>query len=244
MGGRGSRFQRGGQFIPKPLIELRGHPMFHWAVESLVAAVHVRDMIFVVLAEHVDRYRIDRRIRAYYPKAQVVCIPEVTAGAAETAAIGAGALARPGPFAINDCDLAFDTGPGFGEVVRRLHADAAGALLGFAASSTAYSYVMLDSVGRVTGTAEKQVVGKFAIAGCYLFDDPANFQRQFDLYRQTCPYQELFLSGMYNLLCRQGLPVIFHQLASHVSFGTPEELERVQDADMEFLMARTHRIGP
>lgn len=240
MAGRGSRFRQGGRATPKPLIDLAGRPFFAWAVDSVTRSAAVRELVFVVLVEHVDAFGIDARIREHYPEARVVAIPEVTAGAAETAAVGVAALETPGPFAVNDCDHAFDAGD-LGAVVARLGDgadDVAGALLGFRATSPAYSYVRFGDGGMVAGTVEKQVASPFAIAGCYLFADPAAFAGQFERYRAACPYGELFLSGVYNTIVAEGGAVAFHELARHVSFGTPEELGQVPAGALDFLSQR------
>lgn len=236
MAGRGSRFMRDGRATPKPLIELFGHPFFWWAVESIAGAVTIREMVFVVLAEHVSEFGIDRQILARYPEAKIVALPEVTAGAAETAAAGIAALETPGPFAVNDCDHAFRA-EHLESVVARLRDGASGALVGFRSTSPAYSYVQLDGRGMVAGTVEKQVVSPFAIAGCYFFADPATFASRFERYRNDCPYTELFLSGLYNEIINDGGEVLFHELARHVSFGTPEELERVRPEHLSFMAA-------
>ena len=84
MAGRGSRFHRAGIDVPKPLVDLWGRPMFWWATESVRRSVDVRELIFVVLAEHVERFAIDATIWEFYPTARIVTLPEVTSGAAES----------------------------------------------------------------------------------------------------------------------------------------------------------------
>ena len=105
--GRGSRFTKFGENKPKPLIDLNGRPFFWWSVESVRRILPLRQMIFVVLEDHVTEYSIDKIITSYYPDATIVVIPEVTSGAAETAKIGLLSLSESGPIAINDCDHAF-----------------------------------------------------------------------------------------------------------------------------------------
>ncbi|MDQ6925899.1 MAG: NTP transferase domain-containing protein [Candidatus Eremiobacteraeota bacterium] len=235
MAGRGSRFREGGRPMPKPLIDLAGRPFFAWAVDSIARTAPVRELVFVVLEEHVTEFDIEARVLALYPEARVIAIPEVTAGAAETAAIGVARLETSGPFAVNDCDHAF-VAEGLGSVLASLgNGDAAGALLGFRASSPSYSYVRLGPDDTVTGTVEKEVVSPFAIAGCYLFADADAFAGQFARYRADCPYGELFLSGVYNTIITEGGLVLFHELARHLSFGTPAELERASAIVREFL---------
>jgi dTDP-glucose pyrophosphorylase len=225
--------------LPKPLVQLAGRPFFWWAVQSIMTAMPVRELVFVVLREHVEAFRIDAAIQSCYPDARIVTIPEVTAGAAETAAIGIRCLATRGPVAVNDCDHAFDAA-GVDPIVERFGGEVAGALLGFRSTSPAYSYAVVDD-GRVTSTFEKKVVSPYAIAGCYLFADPERFAGEFAAYQRQCRYDELFLSGMFDMLIRGGSTVLFHELVRHVSFGTPEELERVEPRDLDFLQTRRAR---
>jgi dTDP-glucose pyrophosphorylase len=233
MAGRGSRFSKGGEFQPKPLIDLAGRPFFWWAIESVRRSAALREIVCVVLEEHVSTFDIDARILEYYPKARIVVIPEVTHGAAETAQIGIKALTTTGPVAINDSDHAFraDLAPLIGALQRDLDA----ALLCFASSNPAYSYVLTDEAGRVTGTAEKRVVGPHAIAGCYFFAQPARFLALFDRYRESCSYDELFVSGLYDALIADGGTVGKLLAQQHVSFGTPNELACVDVAALAMM---------
>jgi dTDP-glucose pyrophosphorylase len=238
MAGRGSRFASGGHGQPKPLIDVAGRPAFWWATESVRRAGVVGELVYVVLAEHVTSFGIDEVISFHYPEARVVTVGEVTAGAAESAAIGVAALDSTGPLAVNDCDHAFRV-EGLRELVKTMTASAEGALLGFRSASPAYSYVALDAHGRVSGTVEKDPVSPFAIAGCYLFASPATFLEGATRYRAECEYPELYVSGVYNTLLRGGAHILFHELTGHAAFGTPEELTRVDTARLERLLAGT-----
>lgn len=236
MAGRGSRFARQGRTEPKPLIDVAGRPAFWWATESVRRASAVRELVYVVLSEHVTAHRIDEVIRAHYPTARVVTIPDVTTGAAESAAMGVAALEFDGPVAVNDCDHAFRA-VGLGELASGLPGVAAGALLGFRSDSPSYSYVALDARGQVTRTVEKDPVSPFAIAGCYLFDSPATYLAGMHRYRAECEYPEAYISGIYNTLLRGGAQIQFHELAGHAAFGTPEELARLDVDGLEALLA-------
>jgi CTP:molybdopterin cytidylyltransferase MocA len=233
MAGQGSRFVRAGRTEPKPLIEIAGRPAFWWAAESVRRAVPVREMVFVVLEDHVRAFAIDQKIRSIYPEARVVTVPAVTRGAAESAAIGVAAVASAGPLAVNDCDHAFVAGDALRELTGALRSVATGGLVGFRATSPGYSYVALDDDGLVTETVEKRAIGEFAIAGCYLFDGARTFSRALARYRDECSYPELYVSGMYNVLVRDGARVEFRELADHMAFGTPEELARLDVTRLE-----------
>ena len=53
MGGGGTRFGRSGFNMPKPLIEIYGKPFFYWATQSIAKFVHLENITFVVLKEHI-----------------------------------------------------------------------------------------------------------------------------------------------------------------------------------------------
>jgi len=228
MAGRGSRFSRDGAVLPKPLIEIDGKPFFWWAAQSVLRSVPVREMVCVVLDEHIAAFAIDTRIRSYFPEARIVGIAEVTSGAAETAKIGVEALVSHGPIAVNDSDHAFSAA--MSGTVSVLGSACDGALLCFRSDDPAYSYVNFDPGGSVSGTVEKKVVSGSAIAGCYLFSGADTFLAAYDAYTATCPYDELFVSGLYNRMIEQGSAIRTIDAEDHVSFGTPAEFARVDKA--------------
>ena len=227
MAGRGSRFAKGGIVEPKPLVDLGGRPFFWWAVESIRRAADVDSMLFVVLTEHEEGFQISKRIREFYPTAEVIAIPEMTAGSAETAQIGICGLTGSNPVAINDCDHAFLAGD-IHCTLQRLADDSEAALMCFPSSNPGFSYVRLNETGEVCGTVEKSVVSPYAIAGCYLFRSVAAYEDRYESYKTTCQYNELFISGIYNEILKDKQSVALHILKSHFPFGTPEELRNVQ----------------
>lgn len=228
MAGRGSRFARNGEPLPKPLIELSGRPFFWWAVQSVKRYSPLRELLFVVLEEHCRDFGLDGKILEFFPEATLLRLPDVTSGAAETARLGIEALRSDGPIAINDCDHAFLC-PELAAYADQTARVAAGSLLCFRSNSPAYSYAVLGADGSVTGTVEKQVVSPLAIAGCYLFAGRDRFLSAYEKYLRSCPYNELFVSGLYNTLIADGEKILAFEMTRHCTFGTPEELAR---ADM------------
>lgn len=224
MAGRGSRFDRAGFELPKPLLPLFGKPFFAWAIEAVVSACPDAAISCVVLQEHVERFGIDKAILARYPQARIVAIPEVTKGALDTAAIGMAAVQPGVPVLVNDCDqyLGFSRLPAALADVQAGKTDAF--LCHFAAQSPNYSYGRYDANGLLLETAEKRVISERAIAGAYGFASAELFLAAADAYRLTCPYDELYISGVYDQLVREGKRVRGYDLDFHVPFGTPDEL--------------------
>lgn len=225
MGGGGTRFCAAGFAVPKPLIEIYGRPFFYWAAQSVVRYVDVGSLTFVVLREHVDEFRIDRRIAAYYPHARIVVIPQVLPGAVMTCLAGIDGRATEGPVLFNDCDHLFVCRAFYDFCARGCAADTDGALLTFRSRDSRFSYAQCDENGWVTRTVEKQAVSEDAICGAYYFRDAALFQRAAEAYLKECAYAEFFVSGVYNILARAGARIRLFSVDSHVSFGTPEEYE-------------------
>lgn len=225
MGGGGTRFGNKGFGLPKPLIVLQGKPFFYWAVQSIVKFVDVEDLIFVVLQEHVERFHIDKKIRAFYPEAKIHVIPHVLNGAVLTCLEGLKEIHDNLPVLFNDCDHGF-LAESFYDFCRAGDFEQPdGALLTFASDSPAYSYVQFDEAGNVIRTVEKQAVSQEAICGAYYFRNKDLFEHAVESYLERCPYQEFFVSGIYNEMAEMNRKIGTFKTDVHISFGTPEEYD-------------------
>lgn len=224
MGGAGTRFREGGYECPKPLISLCGKPFFQWACDSVRGRAALASLTFVVLQEHIDRFGIDERIREAYPEARVIALPKVLNGAVLTAMEGAKAIADGRPVLFCDCDLSFSCRRLY-EMLEEDELEADGTLLTFASDLDRYSYVLCDENGLAVKTAEKQVISPHAITGAYGFRNAALFLDAAGRYLEECEYREYFMSGVYNVLIRDGRRIRVLEAEETLSFGTPEEYD-------------------
>lgn len=225
MGGGGTRFGNKGFNVPKPLIMLKGHPFFYWAVQSIVKFNEVLDITFVVLKEHIDNFDIDKRILDYYPDAHIVVIPKVLNGAVLTCMEGVKTLNDDAPILFNDCDHAFISGE-FREYLNAADfTNLDGALLTFKSDNPAFSYAKLNEKGYVTETVEKKVVSNEAICGAYYFRNKDIFIDNAESYLEQCAYSEFFISGVYNEMSKNNLLIKTFAIDEHISFGTPDEYD-------------------
>ena len=232
MGGGGTRFGNKGFQVPKPLIELQGKPFFYWATQSIAKFVEIEDLTFVVLAEHIERFAIDKKILSFYPDAKIQVIPEVLPGAVLTCRAGLKGLEDDLPILFNDCDHAF-LSPEFYDFCKKAEFDGVdGALLTFHSDSPKF-----DENGEVTGTIEKVVVSNEAICGAYYVRNQQVFHDAVDAYLKTCAYKEFFMSGIYNEMVKQGKTIRTFGISEHISFGTPQEYDSaVLDQRLEMLI--------
>ena len=231
MAGAGSRFAKEGYDSPKPLLQIHGKPFFYWATLSIAGFVPVRDITFAVLHEHVEKFHIDARIREFFPEAQVVVLPEVLPGPVFTAMAAVEKLPADGPLVFNDCDHMFYC-PAMYQQLKVPTFSAAGGLLTFTSQEPQFSYVRYDAQQQIVGTVEKQVVSNHAICGAYTFRNAALFRSIAQEYITKCPYNECFMSGMYNVMCEQGLSLVEFPLQYHVEFGTPREYASAEQSDL------------
>jgi dTDP-glucose pyrophosphorylase len=225
MAGHGSRFVKTGVRTPKPLVLFREKPLFWWATQSALSGGIFEKIHFAVLDSHIVNFKIDEEILKFYPNASIHRINRVTSGAAETGASVAEKLAQNELVAFVDCDLAFsfqenDPFSSF------LSDQSSGALCIFKSTNSAYSYAQIDFHGNILGTHEKVVVSDKAIAGFYIFSRADKFLEYFHQYINECPYSELFMSGIFNLMLRNNEKIVSISLSKHLSLGTPQDIDR------------------
>lgn len=228
MGGAGSRFFKDGFVMPKPLIEIEGKPFFYWAAQSIMKFIDVKDITFVVLREHIDKFNIDKEIKKYYPQSKLEVIPGVLAGAVLTCKAGLNGISDDNPVLFNDCDHMFKC-RSFNETMNKgldgenFH----GGLITFKSDKPQFSYIKYEG-NKIVGTIEKQVVSNDAICGAYIFKNAELFGNICDEYLKKCEYSEFFVSGMYNIMCEKNMKIRNYSVDFHVPFGTPAEYEAAQ----------------
>src|SRR5258708_5956131 len=107
LSGLGSRFAKAGFELPKPLIPVDGKPMFLKALESIDDIDADKSVFFVIRQEHVDTQSLDSLIKQALPEANLIVIPQMTRGAAETALAAKDRLSPSEGLIVMDCDLWF-----------------------------------------------------------------------------------------------------------------------------------------
>lgn len=231
MAGAGSRFFRDGYVQPKPLIEINGKPFLYWATKSVSNYIDIEDITFVVLEQHVKEYSIDKVIKSFFPESNITVIKNVLPGPVYTCLEGVKHIEDDLPIVFNDCDHMFKCS----ELNRVFRSDECpmpmhGALLTFKSNEPQFSYVKYDDSENIIGTIEKQVVSNRAICGAYVFRNSELFKNIADIYVKNCPYNECFMSGIYNVMCEQNMLIKDYLLDFHVEFGTPEEYQMAKNS--------------
>lgn len=232
MAGEGSRFVKEGWNTPKPLIELKGMPLFMRAINSVTIEGAPIRYSFIVRKEHIDNYQIDEKIKLCLPEANIFYVEKTTRGAVETCLIAEPAINNNDSIIVMDCDLEFrskDYLKGIFEILGKpINEVNGGMLISFESTDSRYSYAEVDNHMIVKRTAEKEVISNHALCGAYFFSSAKGFLKAAHrlIEEPVFTRPEYYVSLLYNYLLKNGETVRLATMEEYYSYGTPEELKR------------------
>ncbi|MEO6436330.1 MAG: glycosyltransferase family 2 protein [Tepidisphaeraceae bacterium] len=228
MAGRGSRFAQIGIKTPKPMIDVRGRPMYAWATESLPLAMASR-VIFICLAEHLEDNALRRDIESRYARLRPIIVPldKVTEGQACTVLEAREHIDNDQPLIIYNADTWCRTS--LHKTLPALSQDVGGVLGVFKAPGDKWSFARTDSggaEGRVVETAEKKRISDWACTGLYHFTRGCDFVAYADavIRDDERVNNEFYVAPVYNRMIRDGADVRLDLAEEVWVLGTPEDL--------------------
>ena len=232
MAGEGSRFLKEGWTTPKPLILLKGIPLFKRAIGSVAIEGAPMRYSFIVRKEHIEKYALDEQIKAILPNANVFFVEKTTRGAVETCLIAESAISEEDSIVVMDCDLEFKS-EGYIKGIKAILEEPidkvnGGLLVSFESTESRYSYAEVDENLIVKRTAEKEVISNHALCGAYFFSSAKGFLNAAHnlLNEPVFTKPEYYVSLLYNYLLADGEIVKLATMEEYYSYGTPEELKR------------------
>jgi dTDP-glucose pyrophosphorylase len=225
MAGRGSRFAEVGIDVPKPMISVRGRPMYAWAVESLPLGLASR-LIFICLAEHLRDRALEADLRARYAAYDPLIIPldRVTSGQAATVLEARRWIDSTTPLVIYNADTYLKSP--LEQRLRTAEPGLDGLLTVFRAPGDKWSFARVDEHGRVVETAEKRRISEWASAGLYYFARGADFVRHADAMIAADERErgEFYVAPVYNRMIATGANIQLDVAGEVWALGTPEDL--------------------
>lgn len=232
MAGRGSRFVDAGYATPKPLIEVRGRPMYTWALAGLPLD-QCTGIVFLCLEEHLQSGALEDDLRRRYRSYDLVIIPvaQVTEGQACTVLLAKQYINNSEGLIIHNADTWFQSK--LGERLKHRPPEVDGFITVFEAAGVRWSFAAVEPSGVVSRVAEKECISRWATVGMYHFTRGSDFVSAAEhmIAAKLAVGQEYYVGPVYNLLIEQGSRILPDYADEVGCMGTPEDLT-------EFLSSR------
>lgn len=229
MAGRGSRFQKEGFALPKPLIPVKGKPMIQVVINN-IAPTREHEFIFLVLREHVEKYAIDRLLKEWTGGCKIVIVDSVTEGAACTALLAKRFIDNDDPLMIANSDQWVDI-----DIDQYLETadqdDVEGLIMTMWADDPKWSFVRLGKDGEVQEVVEKKVVSNEATVGIYNFKHGSSFVKAAErmIQKGLRVNNEFYVAPAYNEMIEDGDKIVLFNIGKVLDgmygIGTPQDLK-------------------
>ncbi len=221
-----SRFVKAWYDLPKPLIDVKWKSMFEWAISSFdfLKKDYKINYIFIVLQEHIEKYKIDEKIKKVYSEAKIISLDKITRWQAETVL-----MAKK---YINDLNKLIifnsDTYTVFNENDFPIDNKKIDWLIScFESNDPRYSYTKLDEYAYVLEVAEKVVISNNATNGMYYFRrwiDFVNYAKKM-INNNELSNGEFYVWPMYTDFINSWKRVKINSVRENWILWTPEELD-------------------
>lgn len=230
MAGNGQRFFDDGYDLPKPLIDIKGKPMFKRVVDNLHLNGNVQ-LTCIVRQDHVDEYDIDKRIKEHYEDANVLVSPGPTEGAACTVRLATSMFGGEAMIVAN-CDqlMDWDYEKFYKMIEMSLYPGGLIPVFEPNHNEPKHSYCNVDSNDNLLQLKEKEIISDLATVGIYYFGDEVKWikahEKQMDSNDRT--NNEFYLAPTYNYL-EENVGVF--RVKKMIGMGTPEELNDLKNSE-------------
>ena len=225
MAGGGSRFAKLGYDKPKPLIPVslfNDIPM----IEAVVNNMQFNDCehIFIVQAEHCDKYGLDYFLKSIRPNSKIVKTNGLTEGAACTVLLAKEHIDNDESILIVNSDQHVEWNKKkFMEKIGQGHD---GCIFAFKSNLPNCSYVKLNEQGFVTDAVEKKVISDDATVGIYHWAKGSDFVKYANqmIAKNIRTNNEFYTCPVYQEAVNDGKKITTFNVIKYWSLGTPDEL--------------------
>ena len=230
MAGRGSRFQKEGYTLPKPLIPVLGKPMIQVVINNLRPKVAHR-FIFICLQEHLEKYQVAEKLKAWAGAGtEIVTVDQVTEGAACTVLLAKELINNDEPLMIANSDQWVDTD--INDYLETMnHENADGLIMTMWANDPKWSFVRFNEKHEIIEVVEKEVVSNEATVGIYNYKHGKDFVRAAEqmIAKNYRVNGEFYVAPAYNELIKEGKKIIIYNIGKEADgmygLGIPADLK-------------------
>lgn len=231
MAGRGSRFANAGYVMPKPLIDIHGHPMIEYVTKNIRPACDHR-FIYICQQEHLEKFNLAKELDRISPGCAVVTVDHITEGAACTVLLAEQYIDNDDALMIANSDQFVDT-----DINTYLAAmgDYDGLIMTMPASDPKWSYIKYDEQSFVTLVREKEVISNQATVGIYNYQHGRDFVKYAHqmIDRNIRVNNEFYVAPVYNEMIDAGMKIVFQDVGQKMyGLGIPEDLKVFLDTPL------------
>jgi len=223
MAGAGSRFEKMGYSFPKPLIDVKGHPMIQVVINNLNFESRY---IFIVQKRHRNKYNLDSLLSLITKNHIIVETDKVTQGAACTTLLAEDYINNDDPLIIANSDqfIKWNTSE-FMYKMQEQNLD--GGIVTFKSTHPKWSFAKVDSFGYVTEVAEKNPISDIATVGIYYWKRGADYVKYAkQMITKSKTYNnEFYVCPVFNEAIEDGKKIKIYNIEEMYGLGTPEDLE-------------------
>ena len=226
MAGLGSRFREAGYNCPKYMIEAKGKTLFEWSMDSLLDYnEYVSKYIFIVRTEDNASGFISSKCIKYGVKDyEIIELDYQTDGQATTAMLAMDYCNKDEEILIYNIDTYVEPGE-----LKYMYLSGDGHIPCFKGEGTHWSFVKLDSAGRVEEIKEKVRISDNCTIGAYYFGSASLYEQMYNefYFNNNNTNKEKYIAPLYNYMLQKGKEINISLVDSekvHV-LGTPNELE-------------------
>ena len=231
MAGRGSRFAKAGYEMPKPLIDIYGHPMIEYVTVNIRPKCEHR-FIYICQEEHLEKYGLAEELKRMSPGCEIVTIDHITEGAACTVLLAEKFIDNDDELMIANSDQYVDT-----DINEYLAAmgEQYGLIMTMPADDPKWSFIKYDEEGNVTMVREKEVISNEATVGIYNYRHGRDFVKYAHqmIDKNIRVNNEFYVAPVYNEMIVAGLKIGFCDVGAKMfGLGIPEDLNYFMNHDV------------
>lgn len=224
MAGRGSRFVKAGYQLPKPLIDIHGHPMIEYVTRN-IRPYYEHQFIYICQQEHLEQYHLAQELERMAPGCVIVTVDHITEGAACTVLLAEKYIDNSDALMIANSDQFVDTDI---DAYLKSMGMNDGLIMTMPANDPKWSFIRYDENGFVTLVREKEVISDQATVGIYNYrrgSDFVRFAHQM-IDKNIRVNNEFYVAPVYNEMIEAGKKIVFQDVGEKMfGLGTPEDLE-------------------
>lgn len=236
MAGAGSRFQKVGYSLPKPLITVANRTLIEHSIKSFDVPAQ-----FIFITRKFDNpehnQELSKLLKSLRPESIEIQLDTLTNGASETCLAAREYIDDHEPLVIYNCDQIFNWDPQeFLSFVNKHTPD--GAVVLYKNQDPKNSFAIVKD-GQVRQLVEKQVISNHALVGFHYWAQGKQFvesAQQLVEKFHISGKPECYVSETYNYLIAQGKTILPFHINNNkfIPLGTPEDVNKYLGKLQEF----------